>query len=143
MDHLAIMRKSWGLTEKILRGEKTIESRWYKNKIPPFDKIKVGDTVYFKDSGEPVKMKAVISDVRQFSDLTPEKIHDILEEYGERDGIEKQKVGYFFEAFKNKKYCILIFLKNPIAIEPFRINKKGYGLMSSWICINKIDDIKE
>jgi ASC-1-like (ASCH) protein len=137
------MRKSWGLTEKILRGEKTIESRWYKNKIPPFDKIKVGDTVYFKDSGEPVKMKAVISDVRQFSDLTPEKIHDILEEYGERDGIEKQKVGYFFEAFKNKKYCILIFLKNPIAIEPFRINKKGYGLMSSWICINKIDDIKE
>ena len=143
MDHLAIMRKSWGLTEKILRGEKTIESRWYKNKSSPFDKIKVGDIVYFKDSGEPVKIKAVVSDVKQFSDLTPEKVHDILEKYGERDGIVKQKTDYFFEAFKNKKYCILIFLKNPVVIKPFRINKKGYGSMSAWICINKIDDIKK
>lgn len=143
MDHLAIMRKSWGLTEKILRGEKTIESRWYNNKSSPFDKIKVGDIVYFKDAGEPVKIKAVVSDVRQFSGLTPEKVHDILEKYGESDGIVKQKTDYFFEAFKNKKYCILIFLKNPVAIRPFKINKKGYGSTSAWICINKIDDIKE
>ena len=143
MEHLAIMKKSWGLTEKILRGEKTIESRWYKNKYSPFDKIKIGDIVYFKDSGEPVKMKAEVSDVKQFSNLSPEKIHNILKEYGDRDGIEKQKISKFFELFKDKKYCILIFLKNPIAIKPFRINKKGYGSMSAWICFNKIDDIKE
>jgi len=49
----------------------------------------------------------------------------------------------FFELFKDKKYCILIFLKNPVIIKPFKINKKGYGSMSAWICINKIDDIKE
>jgi len=96
MDHLAIMRKSWCLTEKILRGEKTIESRWYKNKISPFDKIKVEDIVYFKDSGEPVKMKAEVSDVKQFSDLTPEKVRNILEKYGELDGIGKQKLDEFF-----------------------------------------------
>ena len=143
MEHLAIMKKSWNLTQKILSGEKTIESRWYKNKMPPFDKINIGDTVYFKDSGGPVKIKAVVSDVRQFSDLTPEKVHKILEEYGGSDGIEKQRISYFFETFKNKKYCVLIFLKDPVAIRPFRINKKGYGLMSAWICINKIDDIKE
>ena len=143
MDHLAIMRKSWCLTEKILRREKTIESRWYKNKIPPFDKIKVEDIVYFKDSGEPVKMKAEVSDVKQFSDLTPEKVRNILEKYGELDGIGKQKLDEFFELFKDKKYCILIFLKNPVIIKPFKINKKGYGSMSAWICINKIDDIKE
>lgn len=143
MDHLAIMRKSWDLMEKILRGEKIIESRWYKNKLPPFDKIKIGDTVYFKNSGEPVKIKAVVSDVRQFSDLTPEKVHDILEEYGESDGIEKQKLNEFFDLFKNKKYCILIFLKNPVVIKPFKITKKGHGSMSAWICINKIDGIKE
>lgn len=27
MEHLAIMRKSWGLTDKILNGQKKIESR--------------------------------------------------------------------------------------------------------------------
>jgi len=143
MDHLAIMKKSWGLTQKILRGEKTIESRWYKTKRSPFNRIKIGDVVYFKDSGEPVGMKAEVSDVKQFSDLTPDKIHDILKEYGDRDGIEKQKISEFFELFKDKKYCILIFLKNPIVVKPFKIRKKGYGLMSAWICINKIEDIKE
>jgi len=31
MQHIAIMKKSWRLTEKILAGEKTLETRWYKN----------------------------------------------------------------------------------------------------------------
>lgn len=143
MEHLAIMKKSWNLTKKILEGKKVIESRWYKTKYPPFDRISVGDVVYFKDSGEPVKIRAEVSDVKQFSELTPAKVRQILDEYGERDGIDRQKSNEFFQMFKGKKYCVLIFLKNPKVIEPFKINKKGYGSMSSWICINKIDDIKE
>jgi hypothetical protein len=143
MDHLAIMRKSWGLTQKILEGKKIIESRWYKTRYPPFDRISVGDVVYFKNSGEPVKIRAEVSDVKQFSELTPAKVRQILDEYGERDGIDKQKTNEFFQMFKDKKYCVLVFLKNPKVIEPFKVNKKGYGVMSSWICINKIDDIKE
>jgi len=35
MDHVAIMKKSWKLTEKILSGEEKIESRWYKSKYSP------------------------------------------------------------------------------------------------------------
>ena len=54
MDHVAIMNKSWGLIPKILSGSKTIESRWYKTKRTPWDKIAKGDTVYFKNSGEQV-----------------------------------------------------------------------------------------
>jgi len=34
--HVAIMRKGWGLTGKILTGEKTIESRWYMNRYRPW-----------------------------------------------------------------------------------------------------------
>lgn len=143
MEHLAIMRKSWGLTGKILTGKKKIESRWYSMKYPPFDKIKKGDLVYFKDSGEPVTIKAEVSDVKQFSGLTPEKVKSILDEYSEPDGIENHEVKNYFKIFKNKKYCILVFLKNPISVKPFKVNKKGYGLMSSWICLKNIDDIKE
>ena len=32
MEHVAIMKKSWGLIEKILSEEKTAESHWYKTK---------------------------------------------------------------------------------------------------------------
>lgn len=143
MEHLAIMKKSWGLTEKILEGEKIIESRWYKTKRPPFDNIGVGETVYFKDSGEPVRLKAEVSDVKQFSNLTPGRVREILNEFGEKDGIDKDKIDYFSDIFKDKKYCILIFLKNPEKVEPFNIDKKGYGIMSAWICVNNIDVIKK
>lgn len=142
MDHVAIMRKSWGLTDKILDGQKKVESRWYKNKARPWDKIKKGDTVYFKDSGGPVRIKARVSKVVQFADLTPKRVRNILNKYSKDDGIEGDKVPEFFERFKNKKYCILVFLKNPVSIKPFEIDKTGFGAMSAWITVDDINRIK-
>ncbi len=142
MDHVAIMKKSWGLTEKILDGRKKIESRWYKMRHKPWDRIKAGDAVYFKNSGEQVCLKSEVLKVMQFSDLNAEKVKSILDEYGSDDGIEKADFLEFFERFKDKKYCILIFLKNPVRIEPFEIDKKGFGAMAAWMTVNDINDIK-
>ncbi len=136
------MKKSWKLTEKILSGEKKIESRWYNTKYPPWDKIKSEETIYFKDSGYPVEIKAEIERVIQFSNLNPNKVKEILNKYGGKDGIAIEDIPRFFDLFKNKKYCMLIFLKNPQKIEHFKINKKGFGLMASWICIDNINKIK-
>ncbi|MFA4871887.1 MAG: ASCH domain-containing protein [Patescibacteria group bacterium] len=143
MEHIAIMKKSWGLTRKIFSGEKKIESRWYKSKHSPWGKIEKGDTVYFKDSGESVRIKAEVSKVIQFADLTPEKVKEILDEHGKNDGIEPEKIPEFFERFKDKKYCLLIFLKNPEKIPPFEINKTGFGIMSAWITVDSIKRIKK
>jgi len=142
MEHIAIMKKSWGLTQKILSGQKKIESRWYKVKYAPWNKIKSGELIYFKDSGEPVTIKAEVDKVIQFSDLTSEKVREILHQYGKADGLDNAKIPEFFELFKNKRYCMLIFLKNPKKVEPFNINKSGFGAMSAWISIANINRIK-
>jgi ASC-1-like (ASCH) protein len=142
MEHLAIMRKSWGLTKKIMNGQKKIESRWYSLKCKPWDKIKAGETIYFKDSGEPVRLKTEVSKVIQFSDLTPKRVKEILVEYGDAAGLEKEKISDFFVRFKDKKYCILVFLKNPQKIKPFDIDKTGFGAMSAWITVDNISIIK-
>lgn len=141
MEHLAIMKKSWGLTEKILNGEKKIESRWYITKRAPWDNIKKGETVYFKDSGCPVSLKAKVSKVLQFSDLNPSKVKTILNKYGKQDGIEKE-MDYFLNRFKNKKYCILIFIESPKKVKPFSIDKSGFGNMSAWISVRNINKLK-
>nr|MCK4929874.1 ASCH domain-containing protein [Nanoarchaeota archaeon] len=143
MEHIAIMRKSWGLTSKILNGQKKIESRWYKVKYAPWNKIKAGEIVYFKDSGEFVTIKAEVDKVIQFSDLNPEKVKEILYTYGQADGLGIDKIPAFYEMFKDKKYCILVFLKNPKKIEPFDIDKTGFGMMSAWISIDDINKIKK
>jgi len=143
MEHLAIMRKSWGFTDKILNGQKKIESRWYSVKCKPWSAIKQGETIYFKDSGGPVRVKAKVSKVMQFSNLTPKIVKEILNGYGEQDGIEKGKSRQFFERFKDKKYWLLIFLKNPIEIRPFEIDKIEFGMMSAWITTDNISRIKK
>jgi len=80
--------------------------------------------------------------VIQFSDLTPEKVKEILYQYGQADGLGIDKIPEFFEMFKNKKYCMLIFLKNPLKIEPFEIDKSGFGAMSAWISVDDVNRIK-
>ena len=142
MDHIAIMQKSWGLTEKIVTGQKVIESRWYKVKYAPWGKMSPGDTVYFKNSGEPVTIRAEVEKVLYFSDLTPEKVHAILEEYGKAIGIEASEIPKYFEMFKHKRYCVLIFLKNAQHISPFEINKQGFGIMSSWISVESVLELR-
>jgi len=142
MDHLAIMKKSWRLLPKILSGEKTIESRWYKNRVSPWGKIEKEEIIYFKDSGDMVTVKAEVSNVLQFSGLNPAKIKEILTRYGEQDGIGEE-ISKYYKMFKDKNYCLLIFLKNPKKITPFDINKRGFGLMSAWIAVDNINRIKK
>ena len=142
MDHVAIMQKSWGFTEKIATGQKTIESRWYNVRYAPWGRISPGDNIYFKNSGEPVTIQAKISRVINFSDLTPEKVQTILEDYGKEMGIDEPDMPKFIEMFKHKKYCILVYLKDAHHIQPFEINKQGFGTMSSWLSVESIAKIK-
>ena len=142
MYHIAIMKKSWGLIPKILAGQKKIESRWYKTKHAPWGKISSGDIVYFKNSGEKISVRTKVEKVMSFSDLTPEKVSEILDRYGTDDGIEKAEIPGFFKRFRDKKYCLLIFLKDPEKVTPFEINKAGFGAMAAWISVENIEEIK-
>ena len=142
LEHIAIMRKSWRLTQKILSSQKTLESRWLLLRCRPWNCVKKGENIYFQDSGEPVSIKAKVSKVIQFDGLTPSKVRKLLYKYGNSDGIEKNRIPEFFKRFKDKKYCILIFLDNPQRVKPFKIDKTGFGAMSAWITVNNISRIK-
>lgn len=142
MDHLAIMKKSFKLLDKIVSGEKTIESRWYTSKRAPWGKIKAGEWVYFKNSGEPVTVRAKVTEIMQFSDLTPDKVRELSKKYLNAIGVEDEYLDVFVNYYVDKKYCILIFLESVEKIEPFEIDKTGYGAMAAWISLENIKDIK-
>ncbi len=143
MDHIAIMKTSRGLIDKILTKEKTIESRWYKAKVAPWNRIKRGDTVYFKDAGKPVTAKAEVEKVLQYEKYSEEELKNILSQYSGVGHIcftsPRDKV---FPWAKERSYCILIFLKNPKKIEPFNIDKTGYGSACAWMCVGDIKKVK-
>jgi hypothetical protein len=141
MEHVAIMRPDWGFIQKIVTGQKVIESRWYKRKYPPWQRIQAGERIYFKDAGGLVTAQAEVEKVLYFSDLTPETVRTMLEIYGKEDGIEAEQLPAFYQRFKDKNCCMLIYLKNAQRIQPFEIDKRGFGMMSAWLCVERVADI--
>jgi len=139
MDHLAILSKEKKLLDLIISGKKTIESRWYEYKRTPYQNISAGEIVYFKEVGEPVIAKALVDQVLFFDQLDEVKIRSILEKYGKHIGIPISSTSKYV----GKNYCTLVFLSKARKIEPFHINKKGFGSMAAWITVKTIEDIKE
>jgi ASC-1-like (ASCH) protein len=54
MEHLMIVKKKY--FNLIISGKKTIETRWSKNKITPYEKVKIGETILIKESGKPIAL---------------------------------------------------------------------------------------
>lgn len=122
MDHVAIMNSKIASIDDILSGKKTIESRWSKNKVAPWGKVHPNDVIYFKRSGGNVFAKADVEKVICIENLDQKAVRWIAKEYGLKE-----------EWGKNKKYCTLIFLKNPEKVKPFKINKSGFGSAAAWL----------
>lgn len=139
MDHVAIMNKKWKLIPKILNGSKTIESRWYVNKIKPWNSIKENDSIYFKNSGEPITAYAKVSKVLQFENLNEKAFNDIINKYA--SAIKLLNTSYD-DYYKSKNYCILIFLKEAHPVPSFNISKKGFGSACAWLTVDNINMIK-
>lgn len=96
MDHVAIMKKSWGLIPKI----------------------------------------------KEFENLTPKSVRKILEKYGGEDDISVSNLERTIKWARKKRYCTLIYLKNPKEIKPFNVDKTGFGAAAAWLCVGKINRIK-
>lgn len=149
MDHVAILRKANiskgdNLLGDIVNGTKTIESRWYVNRVSPWDKIKKGDVVYFKESGCPVTAKSNVSKVIQFDNLNSRIVKNIVKDYGDRispNTTPKQWLSWAEKQHK-KHYCILVFLDNTQKVDPFDINKEGFGISSAWLAVGDIDRVR-
>lgn len=142
MDHIAILDPSLKLLPKILSGEKTIESRWYNSRRAPWNNIREGETVYFKNSGEPVTVKATVKQVEQHTDLAPSRIEELVRYHSISLGIEQDILPLFLERVRNKRFAIFVYLSDIQTIAPFDINKTGFGTMSAWITLPSIARIK-
>ncbi|MCL2484323.1 MAG: ASCH domain-containing protein [Firmicutes bacterium] len=126
MEHLAILRQPF--LDLILSGEKTIETRWSKNKIAPYKQIAVGDTVLLKESGKKVVATAVVDKV-EFYELTDGVFEMLEKKYG------KQICMHLFtnkEDIRKRNYATLMWFRNITKCEPMEWKNRG---MSGWVVV--------
>lgn len=121
--HLGIFTNPY--LDLMLQGKKTIESRFSKNKIAPYQKIAPKDTVFIKESGGPIVGFFTVKEVL-FFDLKQIDIRDIKEKYNERILATED----FWRQKESSNYATLLKIENLTSIKPFKIDKKG---MQTWI----------
>jgi hypothetical protein len=112
----------------MLKGDKTIESRFSKNKIMPYNSISNDDIVIVKKSGSDIVALFTAKKVLSF-DLSVTSINEIRDKYQTELCVSDE----FWEQKENSNYATLIFIDEIIKLKPFHINKKG---MQTWIILN-------
>lgn len=126
--HLAIFKGNAG--EKILLGQKTIESRFSKVKNAPFGVISSGDLVYIKPSGKDIIGQFRVKKVFFFDNFDLRDLRDFRERYGKQLAVDE---GYW-EKKKNSRYGILIFIGDctRFITSPVKIKKSD---LRGWVVL--------
>ena len=136
MDHIAELTRE--PLEKIIKGERKVEPVFTREAKPPFNAVKVDDTVYFKMKDGFAIAKAKVSKVETYDNLTPEKATNIIEKH--REDISPSEI--MFERDIYYKYATLIWLEKLYEIKPFRVKKDSEN-PNSWLMVEDINKIRE
>lgn len=99
--HLAIMVEPF--LSAILDGRKTVESRFSRYKIAPYQKVRYDDLILLKQSSGPVIASFKVSSVNYF-ELTPEVLEMLQATYGSQIDGSKE----FWRAQHTKQYATLL-----------------------------------
>lgn len=113
----------------MLDGKKTIESRFSKKKILPYNAISDKDIVIVKASGGNVVAYFTIKKII-FFDLNKTSIEDIRKSYQKELCVDDN----FWELKKDSNYATLIFIDKLFKVKPFKIKKKG---MNTWLLLKE------
>src|SRR3989344_6025798 len=123
--HLAIFSKN-SLTQ-IFSGRRGVEIRFSLRKVPPFEAVSVGDSVYIKPPGEDVVGRFLVKKVI-FIEGVELKDQEWIGKFFSKRTSKKDKSSNqnYFEIHKNAKYATLIFFDQveQFIVSPIKINKK-------------------
>lgn len=127
--HLAIFKG--GAAEKILSGEKTVESRFSKRRNPPFGVISSGDLVYIKPSGGEIIGQFRVKKVFFFNGLTLSDLNDLRKNYEKHLAVDEA----YWKGKEISKYVSLIFIGNctRFITSPVKIPKKD---LRGWVVLD-------
>jgi hypothetical protein len=116
--HLAVMTGPY--LDLLLDGTKTIESRFTKRRVAPFDRVAGGDIVFFKQASGPVTGVGLAGEVRNL-DLHQISLQEIAATYGSAIAPADPS---FWDERTQARYVTLVSMTNVISLPPLAIRKR-------------------
>lgn len=126
--HIAILVNPY--LQRILNGQKTIESRFSSQRRTPYECVDPGDVLLFKLSGGPIQGIGRVASA-QFLKVTPEVLQDIQIRYADALGVTDPA---FWEARSGASFATLLHLENVREITPITFTKRD---QRAWIVLNQ------
>ena len=118
--HLAIFAEPF--LSLLLDGEKTIESRFSLNKVPPFQRVEVGDIVFVKKSGAEVVAFFLVGKAEYHHAPNTMQLANLKRAYSK--GIGTFSVENFWESRSDARYLSFFEVSHLTKISPLKVKKK-------------------
>lgn len=140
MDHVVYLDAQADELEKLLAGEKTMIVRGAAGRKLPYGRVNHGDILYFlnNDSKGLVQACAKVSKILNSEPLTPEASQKLLASHQSALKLTKKQQ----QRWSGKRYLVLITVEAIRKLEPFRIDRSGYGNMDDWLPVGDINSIR-
>jgi len=126
--HLAIFKAEYA--NKIFSGEKKIEGRFSKIKIPPYGAVSAGDEVLIKIPGEKIVGQFLVDRIVYLDHPRLEELFDLKKKYSKQLALSDT----FWLAREKVNYVTLMFIKsvNKFLVPPV-IAKRD---LRSWVVLD-------
>ena len=141
MDHVVYLDAKAEELEKILSMEKAMIIRGAAGRKLPHGRVNPGDTLYFINNnaeGE-VKAKAVVASVFNSDKMTEEESISLVEKNQDKLKLSENQLN----RWAGKRYLVLIELRDAESMEPFSIDKSGFGNMDDWLPVGEIERVRK
>lgn len=140
MEHVVYLDTQSGEMENLLVGKKTMIVRGAAGRKLPYGRVNPGDILYFlnNDGKGLVQARAKVCQVLNSEPLTSEASQKLLADHQDALQLtEKQQ-----QRWRGKRYLVLITVDAIQELEPFQIDRSGYGNMDDWLPVGDIHSVK-
>ena len=140
MDHIVYVDAKASELEKLLDGTKTTIIRGAAGRKMPYGRVNPGDVLYLINNNAEglIRAKAKVKNVFNSEKMTKEDSIQLLSDNQEK----LQLTPHQKKRWAGKRYLVLIEVSEASEIEPFSIDKSGYGNMDDWLPVEDIRQVK-
>lgn len=126
-NHVAIIDSQ--TADELLAHRKRIETRFYRSKRAPWDRVQRGDRVHFKVAGGDVVGAWRVTRVRQIEELRPQGMRRLRHAYA--DAVRAP--GGYWAARRSARYGILIWIQPVATRKPVPQPDRQFG--NGWVIL--------
>ena len=140
MDHVVYVDSKAKEPQKLSAGEKTMIVRGAAGRKLPYERVFENDVLYFisNDGSGLVFGKAQVTAVINSGKLTPDESNDLLTNHQDKLNLDAKQL----TRWGGKRFLVLIQIADYEALQPFKIDRSGYGNMDDWLPVEDIQTVK-